>query len=106
MQAHNESTQMHSPLGSNNQQGGKDASQTSDNAANNRSPQTGCCCKPVEAPAGAAITKPSCHMPACQSCETASDGNIPPVHYTEHGRLWSCTSGYQRQHTALPPGQM
>ena len=94
MQARNVSTQMHSLLGSNNQQGGEGTSQTSDNVVNNWSPQTGCCCKPVEALAGAAPTKPSCHVPACQSCETASGGNIPPVRYTERGRLWSCTSGY------------
>ena len=85
---------MHSPLGSNNQQGGEGASQTSDNVVNNWSLQTGCCCKPVEAHAGAAPTEPSCHAPACQSWETASDGNVPPVRYTECGRLWSCTSGY------------
>ena len=91
MQACDGSAQMQSPLGSSNQQG---ASQTSDSAANNQSPWTGCCCKPVEALAGAAPTEPSCHVLACQSCKTASDGNIPPVHYTEHGMLWSCTSGY------------
>ena len=106
MWAHDRSTQMHSPLGSNNQQGGEGTSQTSSNVANNRSPQTGCCCKPVGALAGVAPTGPSCHTLACQSCETVSDGNTPPVHYTEHGRLWPCTSGYQRQHTAPPPGWM
>ena len=97
---------MHSLLLSNNQQGGEGASQTSGNAVNNRSPQTGCCCRPVGAPAGVAPTGPSCHALACQSYETASDGNAPPVRYTAHGRLWSCTSGYRRQHTAPPPGQM
>ena len=88
------SVQTHSPLGSNNQQGDEGASQTSDNVANNQSLQTGCCCKPVEAPAGAAPTEPSYHVPACQSCGTVFGGNIPPVRYTEHGRLWFCTSGY------------
>ena len=85
---------MHSLLGSNNQQGGEGASQTSDSVANNQSPWTRCCCKPVEAPAGAAPTEPSCRVLASQSCETVSDGNVPPVRYTECGRLWSCTSGY------------
>ena len=61
MWARDGSPQTCSPLGSNNQQGGKGISQTSDNAANNWSPQTGCCCKPVEAPAGATPTEPSCH---------------------------------------------
>ena len=56
MWAHNGSIQTHSPSGSNNQQGGEDASQTSDNAANNWSPQTRCCCKPAGALAGAAPT--------------------------------------------------
>ena len=97
---------MHSPLGSNNQQGGKGTSQTSDNAVNNWSPQTGCCCKPVEALAGAAPTESSCHAPACQSCKTVFGGNVPPARYTEHGRQWFCTSGYRRQHTAPPPGRM
>ena len=106
MQAHDGSTQTCSPLGSNNQQGDKGASQTSDNAANNWSLQTGCCCKPVEAPVGTAPTEPSYCVPACQSCGTAFGGNVPPVHYTGHGRLWFCTSGYQRQHTAPPPGWM
>ena len=94
MQAHDGSTQMCSPLGSNNQQGDEGASQTSDNVVNNQSLQTGCCCKPVEAPAGAAPTEPSYRVPACQSCRTAFGGNVPPVHYTECGRLWFCTSGY------------
>ena len=94
MWAHNGSAQTHSLLGSNNQQGDKGASQTSDNAANNWSPQTGCCCKPVEVLAGAAPTEPSYRMPACQSSRTASGGSAPPVHCTGHGRLWSCTSGY------------
>ena len=97
---------MHSLSGSNNQWGGEGTSQTSGSAANNWSPQTGCCCKPVEALAGVASTGLSCHVLACQSCETLSDGNVPPVHYTERGKLWSCTSGYQRQHTAPPPGWM
>ena len=97
---------MRSPLGSNNQQGGDGASQTSGNVVNNWSPWTRCCCKPVGAPAGAAPTEPSCHMLACQSCKTVSDGNAPPVRYTEHGKRWSCTSGYRRQCTVPPPGQM
>ena len=97
---------MHSLSGSNNQQGGEDASQTSGSAVNNQSLWTGCCCKPAEVLAGVAPTGPSCHMIACQSCETASDGNVPPAHYTGHGRLWSCTSGYQRQSKAPPPGWM
>ena len=84
---------MHSPLGSNTQQGDEGISQTSDNAANNWSLQTRCCCKPVEALAGAAPTEPPYHAPACQSCRTAFGGNVPPVRYTEHGRLWFCTSG-------------
>ena len=92
MQARDGSTQMCSPSGINNQQGGEGIFQTSDNAVNNW--ETGCCCKPVEALAGAAPTEPSCDAPACQSCETASGGNIPPVHYTDRGRSWSCTSGY------------
>ena len=106
MLARDGSAQMHSPSGSNNQQGGEDASQTSGSAVNNQSPWTGCCCRPAGAPAGVAPTGPSCHVIACQSCETASDGNIPPVRYTEHGKLWSCTSGYRRQSIAPPPGQM
>ena len=106
MLAHNGSAQMHPPSGSNNQQGGEDASQTSGSAANNQSLQTRCCCRPAGALAGVAPTGPSCHAIACQSCETASDGNVPPVHYTERGKLWSCTSGYQRQSIAPPPGQM
>ena len=85
---------MHSPSGSNNQQGDEDASQTSDNVANNRSPQTGCCCKPVKVLAGTAPTEPSYHAPACQSYRIASSGSAPPVHCNEHGRLWFCTSGY------------
>ena len=83
---------MHSPSGSNNQQGGKDASQTSGSVVNNRSLWTGCCCRPAGALAGVAPTEPSCHMTACQSCETTSDGNVPSACYTEHGKLWSCTS--------------
>ena len=94
MRAHDGSAQTRSPSGSNNQQRGEGTSQTSDNVVNNWSPQIRCCCKPVEAPAGASPTEPSCHAPACQSCETASGGNVPPIRYTEHGRLWSCTSGY------------
>ena len=91
MQACNGSIQMCSPLESNIQQGGKDTSQTSGNAANNWSPWTRCCCKPVGALAGAAPTEPSYHAPACQSSRTASDESVPPVHCTEHGRLWSGT---------------
>ena len=87
---------MHSPSGSNNQQGDMATSQISDNAANNWSSQTRCCCKPVEAPAGAAPIVPSYLTPACQSCGITFGGNVPPVHYTEHGRLWFCTSGYRR----------
>ena len=97
---------MHSLSESNNQWEGKDASQTSGSVANNWSPWTRCCCKPLGALAGAAPTGPSCHTLACQSCETASDGNVPPVRYTERGKLWSCTTGYQRQCTAPPPGRM
>ena len=97
---------MHSPSGSNNQQGDESISQTSDNVVNNWSPQTGCWCKPAEAPAGAAPTEPSYCMPACQSCRTAFGGNVPPVNYTECGRLLLCTSGYRRRHTVPPPGRM
>ena len=79
------SIQTCSPLGNNNQQGGEGASQTSDNAAKNQSPLTGCCCKPVRAPAGVVPTEPSYHAPACQSCGTASGESILPVHYTECG---------------------
>ena len=78
---------MHSPSGSNNQQGGEDTSQTSGSAANNWSLVTGCCCRPAGAPAGVAPTEPSCHMIACQSCEIASDGNTPSAHYTGYGKL-------------------
>ena len=53
MRACDGSVQMHSPLGSNNQQGGEGASQTSDNVVKNRSPLTGCSPKPAGAPAGA-----------------------------------------------------
>ena len=95
----------HSPSGSNNQQGGKDASQTSGSAANNQSPLTGCCCRPAGALAGVAPTEPSCRAIACQSCEIASDGNAPPARYTECGKLWSCSSGYRRQSIAPLPGQ-
>ena len=106
MWAHNGSVQMCSLLGSNNQQGGEDASQTSDNSANNQSPQTRCCCKPVGAPAGAAPTEPSYCTPAYQSCGTVSGESVPPVHCTEHGRLWFGTFGCRRQHKVPPPGQM
>ena len=71
MRAHDGRVQTRSLLGSNNQQGGKDTSQTSDNVVNNRSLQTGCCCKPVGALAGATPTEPSYCVPACQSCGTA-----------------------------------
>ena len=104
MGAHDRSTRTHSPLESNNQQGDEDASQTSDTAVNNQSPQTGCCCKPVEALAGATPTEPSYCVPACQSCGTASGGSVPPVHCTEHGRLWFCGSLWQ--HKVPPPGRM
>ena len=100
------SAHMHSPSVSNNQQGGEDASQTSGSVANNQSPPTGCCCRPAGAPAGVASTEPTCHVIACQSYEIASDGNAPPAHYTERGKLWSCTSGYRRQSIAPPPGWM
>ena len=106
MWAYGGSIQTCSPLESNNQWGDKDASQTSDNEVNNRSPHIGCCCKPVEAPAGAAPTEPSYHVPACQSCGTASGESFPPVHCTEHGRLWFSTPGCQRQHKVPPPGWM
>ena len=106
MRAHDGSVQTRSPSGSNNQQGVEDASQTSDNVANNQSLQTGCCCKPVEVLAGAAPTAPSYRVIACQSCETASGGSISPVHCTECGRLWFCSSGCQRQHKVPPPGWM
>ena len=94
MRAHDRSIQTLSPLGRNNQQGGKGTSQTSDNVAKIQSPLTGCCCKPVGAPAGAVPTEPFYHVPACQSCRTASGESVPPVHCTEHGRLWFGTFGY------------
>ena len=106
MRAHNGSIQTHSPSGSNIQQGDEDASQTADNAVNNQSLQTRCCCKPVKVLAGAAPTEPSYHTPACQSYRTASGESAPPVHCIGHGRLWFCTSGYRRQHKVPPPGQM
>ena len=105
MQACDGSVQMHSLSESNNQQEGKDASQTSGNTVNNWSPQTGYCCKPVGAPAGAVPTQPSYHAPACQLCGIVSDESIPPAHFTECGRLWSGTFGCQRKHTVPPPGQ-
>ena len=104
MRACDGSTQMHSPSESNNQQGGEGASQTSGSVVNNQSPWTGCCCKPVGALAGAAPTGPSCHVLACQSSETASDRNVPPVHYTECGKLWSCTSGTEGSAQLLHQG--
>ena len=61
---------------------------------NNWSPRIRCCCKPAGVMAGVAPTGSSCCVIACQSCKTASDGNIPPACYTGHGRLWFCTSGY------------
>ena len=97
---------MCSPLESNNQQGGEDASQTSGSVANNLSLWTGCCCKPVGALAVAALTEPSYHAPACQSCGTVSDESVPPAHCTGHDRLWSSTFGCRRQHKVPPPGQM
>ena len=106
MRARDGSIRTRSPLGSNNQQGDEDASRTSDNAVNNQSPQTGCCCKPVEALAGAAPAEPSYHVPACQSCGTASGESVPPVHCTECDRLCFSTSGCQRQHKVPPPGRM
>ena len=93
MQAHNGSAQMHSPFGNNNQQGGKGASQTSDNVAKNRSSLTGCCCKPVRALVGVVPTEPSYHAPACQSCGTVSGESVPPVHCIEHGKRWFRTFG-------------
>ena len=105
MLARDGSAHMHSPLGSNNQQGGEDASQTSGSVANNRSLPTGCCCRPARASANVAPTEASSHAKAYQSCEIVSDGNTPPARCTERGKLWSCTSGYQRQSIALLPGQ-
>ena len=96
MLAHDGSTRKHSPSGNNNQQGGTDASQTSDSVANNRSLPTGCCCRPAGSPVSVAPIEPSCHAITCQSCEIVSDGNAPPAHCTVHGKLWSCTSGYQK----------
>ena len=96
---------MCSPSGSNNQQRGEDASQTSGSVVSNWSPPTGYCGRPAGALAGVAPTEPSCHVIACQSCKLVSDGNAPPACYTERGKLWSCTSGYQRQSIAPPPGQ-
>ena len=93
MQEHDGSARTCSPSGTNNQQGDEDASQTSDNVANNWSLQTRYCCKPVEVLAGATPTEPSYCMPACQSCITTSGGSVLPAHCTEHGRLWFCTSG-------------
>ena len=84
---------MHSLSGSNNQQGGEGTSQTSDNVAKNWSALTGYCCKPVGPPAGAIPTEPSYHAPACQSCRTVSGESVPPVHFTECGRLWFGTFG-------------
>ena len=52
---------MRSPLGSTNQQGDEDASQTSDNVMNNQSLQTRCCCKPVVS-LPQCILDPSHHM--------------------------------------------
>ena len=106
MWAHDGSIQMCSPSESNNQQGDEDTSQTSDNVANNQSPQTMCCCKPVKALAGAAPTEPSYHAPACQSYGTVSGGSTLPVHCTGCGRLWFCTFGYRGEHKVPPPGQM
>ena len=60
---------MHSPFGNNNQQGVEGASRTSDNAAKNWSPPTGCCCKHVRALAGVVPTEPSYHAPAFQYAE-------------------------------------
>ena len=104
MQAHDGSTRMCSPSGNNNQQRGEGASQTSDNVAKNRSPLTGCCCKPVRALVGVVPNEPSYHVPACQSCGTASGESVPPVHCTEHGKQWFGTFGCQKQHKVLPPG--
>ena len=87
------SAQMHSLLGNNNQQGGEGTSQTSDNVAKNQSLPTGCCCKSVGALLGVVPTEPSYHVPACQSCGTASGESIPPVHCTEHGKWWFSTFG-------------
>ena len=86
MQAHNGSTQKHSPSGNNNQPGGRGTSQTSDNVARNQSPLTGCCCKPARAPVGVVPTGPSYHMPACQSCGTAFGKSVPPAYCTGHGK--------------------
>ena len=105
MQACDGSIQTCSPLGSNNQQGGKGASQTSDNAVKNQSPLTRWCCKPVRAPAGVVPTEPSYYVPACQSCRTASGESVPPAHCTEHGRWWCGNFGCQKQHKVPPPEQ-
>ena len=104
MLAHDGSTHKHSLLGNNNQQGGEDASQTSGSVANNWSLPTRCCCRPAGALASVAPTEPSFHAIACQSCEIVSEGNAPPAHCTGHGKLWFCTSGYQRRSIALLPG--
>ena len=105
MEACNGSAQMPSPLGNNNQQVGKGASQTSDNAAKNWSPLNGCCCKPVRALVGVVPTEPSYHVPACQSCRTVSGESIPPVHCTECGKQWFSIFGCGKQHKVPPPGQ-
>ena len=104
MLAYDGSAHKHSPSGNNNQWGGEDASQTSGSGANNRSLPTRCCCRPAGAPASVAPTEPSYRAIACQSCEIVSDGNAPPARCTRHGKLWSCTSGYQRRSIALLPG--
>ena len=95
---------MHSLSGSNNQQGGEGASKTLDNVVKYQSLLTGCCCKPVRAPAGAVPTEPSYHMPAGQSCGTASGESVPPVHCTECGKWWFSTFGCQKQYKVPPPG--
>ena len=81
------SAHKHSLSGNNNRQGGGDASQTSGSVANNRSPLTGCCCRPAGALAGVAPTEPSHHAIDCQSCEIVSDENAPPAHCTGCGKL-------------------
>ena len=96
---------MCSPLENNNQQVGEGASQTSDNVAKNQSPLTGCCCKPVRAQVGVVPTEPFYHVPACQSCGTASGESVPPVHCTECGKWWFSTFGCQKQHKVSPPEQ-
>ena len=105
MQAHDGSTQMHSPSGNNNQPGGGGASQTSDNVVRNWSPPTGCCCKPTRAPIGVVPTGPSYHAPTCQSCGTAFGERVPLAHCSGHGKQWYSTFGCLKQHKVPLPGR-